>query len=131
MFTDRQKLVIALAGVTALGVVGTWTGVNYYVDRADCGNEVKKANAAATVIRSRIATELTENTKAQNDSDHRLLNAITDVVIDYPNGGVGPGFRKKVREHKAEIAGLDAQAARLTAERAAHPILELPDCDGN
>lgn len=129
-FTDRQKLTTALAAVTFLGAAGTWYGVHYYVDRADCGKDVKAANATATVIRSQIATELTANTKAQNDSDHRLLNAITDLIIDSPKDGPGPGFQKKVREHKAEIARLDMQASRLIAERAAHPILDLPHCDG-
>lgn len=132
MSTDRQKLVFAIAAVTALGVIGTWSGVHYYVDRADCGQEVKRANATNTVVRSQLATQQNETEKQQTATDHQLLVAIGGLVINPPEGGAGPAFQRLFRANKVENRRLDNELMRIAAEREKHPILPIPaECGGN
>lgn len=116
MFTDRQKLISALAGVTFLGAAGTWYGVHYYVDKADCGSDVKRANVATTKIRADLATD-------QNDAVNTLLNGVGQLILHPDKANTGKQYRSLFESYKAETD-------RISAEREKHPILELPDCDG-
>lgn len=132
MFTDRQKLVLAITAVTALGVAGTWSGVNYYVDRADCGQDVKQANAAATVARSQLATQQNATEKQQATTDHQLLIALGDQILDPPKDGPGSRIKELFRANKAENRRLDNELVRIAKERERHPILPIPaECGGN
>lgn len=131
-FTTRQRLAAALAGVTILGVAGTWYGVDYYVDQADCGAEVKKANANATVARSQLATQQNKTEKQQAATDHRVIIALGDIAIDPPRGGAGPAFQELFRTNKIENRRLDNKLVQIAKERERHPILPLPpECGAN